>query len=196
MEGSCLKAGSKRRKPGTDRAAARRISQWLKGEGKDERPEVRVLLKNIKEALPRLKRLFHDSSGHWTYEDRVYRFYHQSFKVFQLQDATLKIVEMLKSLAPSGWEGTFGMKILAKRRREKMGPLNSWFLNIVKDGTDKEFKMSDNDRWEEATRPILEAFFHARFFLEMVVKYGKEIQSPPAMLPSGWAAVLYLYNMR
>ena len=56
--------------------------------------------------------------------------------------------------------------------------------------------MSDNDRWLAATRPIVEAFFHARYFLEMVVKYGKELKSPPAVLPSGWAAVLCLFNMR
>lgn len=39
-------------------------------------------------------------------------------------------------------------------------------------------------------------FFHARFFLEMVCRYGRELDEPPAMLPSGWAAVLYLYRMR
>lgn len=150
-------------------------------EAEDERPEVRQLLKNIKAELPGLRKLFRESSDHWTYEDRVYRFYHQSFKVFLLQDATMKIVEMLKSLAP---------------RRGKPAPLNSWFLNIVKDGTGKTFKQSDNRNWQKATRPILEAFFHARYFLEMIVKYGKEFEVPPAGLPSGWAALLYLYNLR
>ena len=38
--------------------------------------------------------------------------------------------------------------------------------------------------------------FHAKFFLEMVVKYGKEIDEPPEVLPSGWAAVLCLYDLR
>lgn len=151
-----------------------------RSEDKDERPEVRQLLKNIKAALPGLRKLYRESSDHWIYEDRVYRFYHQSFKVFLLQEATLKIVELLKSLAPFG---------------EKPIGLNAWFLNIVKDGTGKTFKKSDNSNWQKATRPILEAFFHARYFLEMIVKYGKELQVPPAMLPSGWAAVLHLYNL-
>ena len=45
-------------------------------------------------------------------------------------------------------------------------------------------------------RRIAEAFFHAHYFLEMLVKYGNELKFPPNMLPSGWAAVLYLYNLR
>lgn len=41
-----------------------------------------------------------------------------------------------------------------------------------------------------------EAFFHARFFLKMAVKYGEELDEAPSTLPSGWAALLYLYNLR
>lgn len=50
--------------------------------------------------------------------------------------------------------------------------------------------------WLEVTRPMLEAYFHARFFLEMVIQYGEELDQAPAILPSGWAAVLYLYDLR
>jgi hypothetical protein len=45
------------------------------------------------------------------------------------------------------------------------------------------------------TRPILEAFFHARFFLEMAVRYA-HIEAPPQLLPSGYAALLYLFGLR
>jgi hypothetical protein len=69
-------------------------------------------------------------------------------------------------------------------------------MHIVEEGTGKIFKPEDNRNWETVTRPMLEAFFHARFFLEMAVKYGKELKTPPQTLPSGWAAVLYLYNLR
>jgi hypothetical protein len=48
----------------------------------------------------------------------------------------------------------------------------------------------------EATRPIVEAFFHARYFLEMAVRYGKELATAPCLLPSGWASLLYLYGLR
>jgi hypothetical protein len=43
--------------------------------------------------------------------------------------------------------------------------------------------------------PILEAFFHALFMLEMAVRYA-DLGEPPQMLPSGWAALLYLYDLR
>jgi hypothetical protein len=53
-----------------------------------------------------------------------------------------------------------------------------------------------NDRWLSETRPIIEAFFHARYFLEMAVHYGQALDKPPNAMPSGWAALLYLYNLR
>ena len=37
------------------------------------------LLEHIKAQLPDLKALLADCSGHWGYEDPVYRLYHQSF---------------------------------------------------------------------------------------------------------------------
>lgn len=54
----------------------------------------------------------------------------------------------------------------------------------------------DWENWTAATRPMLEAFFHARYFLEMVCKYGETLKSAPGLLPRGWASVLYLYNLR
>ena len=47
-----------------------------------------------------------------------------------------------------------------------------------------------------SSRPIVEVFFHAHFMLKMVCKYGRDLSEPPQMLPSGWAAVLYLFNLR
>lgn len=60
----------------------------------------------------------------------------------------------------------------------------------------KEFELKHNQQWTAHTRVFLEAFFHAKYFLEMAVKYGKELQAAPTMLPSGWAALLCLYNLR
>ena len=45
----------------------------------------RELLSAIKNRRDGLVQLFDNVSGHWSYEDPVYRFYHQSFKVFALQ---------------------------------------------------------------------------------------------------------------
>ena len=58
------------------------------------------------------------------------------------------------------------------------------------------FELEHNRRWLEVTRPIVEAFLHARFFLDMAVRYGKELEAPPTLLPNGWAALLYLYQLR
>jgi hypothetical protein len=73
--------------------------------------------------------------------------------------------------------------------------MNEWFLEIVALGTGHEFSLEHNSRWTEVTRPILEAFFHARFFPEMAVRYAT-LNSPPRPLPSGYAALLYLYGLR
>ena len=86
--------------------------------------------------------------------------------------------------------------VAALRSLRPDGPLNPWFEQIVKEGTGKEFQPEHNRRWLQETRPILEAFFHARTMLELVVRYARELQEPPQMLPSGWAALLCLYNLR
>jgi hypothetical protein len=143
----------------------------------DDRPEVRALFSNLKAALPALETLLAEHTSHWGYEDAIYRFYHQSFKVYRLQEATINIVAALQALAP---------------KRE----LNGWFLEIVKAGTGRTFELSHNSKWPEVTRPIVEAFFHARYFLEMAVRYGKSLKTPPLVLPSGWAAFLYVYRLR
>jgi len=138
-----------------------------------------ALLASAKTNLPELEELLAEISGHWTYEDMVYRFYHQSFKVYALQGVTQRIVKELTQLCPEGFS------------------LNEWFLQIVADGTGRVFEMRrSNDHWLEETRPIVEAFMHAKFFLEMVVRYAKELDEAPRLLPSGWAAVLYLYDLR
>jgi hypothetical protein len=135
-----------------------------------------ALVARLRERRAALADLLAESSDHWGYEDPVYRFYHQSFKVYRLQERTKSIVSALGELAPGR-------------------PLNSWLLEIVALGTGHEFAVEGNARWTEATRPILEAFFHARFFLEMAVRYS-ELEEPPRPLPSGYAALLYLYGLR
>lgn len=137
------------------------------------------LLSNIKNRLPELEQLLQKASSQWDFEDPVYRYYHQSFKVYPLQCNTKEIVDVLLSLAPE--ETT----------------VNLFFKEILNDGmSGKKFSDGHNEEWTRHTRPFLEAFFHAKFFLEMAVKYGKKLDEAPDVLPSGWAALLYLYNIR
>jgi hypothetical protein len=136
----------------------------------------RLLLLRLKEKRKDLDALWSELNGHWGYEDGFYRFYHGSFKVYGVQSSSAKAVDFLRSLLPE---------------RE----LNESFLAIIRDGTGKEFEISHNQDWARHTRPILEAFTHARYMVEMAVRYG-DLQEPPQPLPSGYAALLYLYNLR
>lgn len=135
------------------------------------------LLGAIKTRLPELEALRDEVSSHWYAEDGFYRFYHQSFKVYWLQSDTERIVAALHALMPE---------------RE----MNRWFTAIIREGTGKTFAMEHNQRWLAETRSILEAFFHAKTMLELAVKYGRELDAAPQVLPSGWAAVLYLFDLR
>jgi len=137
------------------------------------------LLANIQAHWSELANLLDAINSHWVYEDMIYRFYHLSFKVYALQTQTRRIVAALQSVAPAG---------------TTLSPL---FAEIYHAGASgKHFEIEHNTAWTAHTRVFLEAFFHARYFLEMAVKYGKELQAAPAVLPSGWAALLCLYNIR
>ena len=131
----------------------------------------------IKANLPEIERLLKLFA--FEYEDGIYRFYHQSFKVYSLQDCTLGAVGTFRSIADATGN-----------------QLCEWFEQIVADGTGAEFEAEHNRNWPDHTRPIVEAFLHAKYFLEMMAKYGHELDSPPAFLPFGWAAILELYNQR
>jgi len=130
----------------------------------------RLLLDAIKANLPELERLLVDG---------IYRFYHHSFKVYQLQDCTSRAVEIFKSIG----QATGSV-------------LCVWFEQIVAAGTAVTWNPDHNKDWLLHTRPIVEAFLHAKYFLEMMIKYGQGMDATPAMLPTGWAAILELYNQR
>ena len=71
--------------------------------------------------------------------------------------------------------------------------MNLTFEDILREGTGKKFQ--DNADWDRETRPLLEAFCHAKFMVEMAVRYA-DMPRPPQPMPSGWAALLYLYDLR
>ncbi|MEW6302920.1 MAG: hypothetical protein AB1705_05585 [Verrucomicrobiota bacterium] len=145
--------------------------------GVEERARLeRLLLNRIKDRSEEINTLWAELNGHWGYEDGFYRYYHGSFKVYGVQNLTSKAVTLLGSLLPER-------------------PLNQSFLNIVNAGTGKEFAFEHNEDWPFHTRPILEAFSHSRFMIEMCLRYAS-LPEPPSPLPSGWAALLYLYGLR
>jgi hypothetical protein len=141
--------------------------------------EHHVLLENLKHNMPLLEEKLAEYSEEWPFEDPFYRAHYGSNKVYQVQNSTQDIVETLRSLSP----------ILRQ-------PLGDYMQKIYEQGTGKEFHASHNQDWIGHAMPLVTAFLHARTFLELAVKYGKELKTAPAILPSGWAAILCFYNMR
>lgn len=135
------------------------------------------LLVAIKTNLPKFKALLVKINDTWCYEDYVYRFYHRSYKVFSVQELTLEVVRELQALMPEQ-------------------ELNRTFIQIINEGTGQVFEREHNQNWPGVTRPILEAFFHCKYYLEMLVKYGEHLNELPNPLPSGCAAILALYGLR
>ena len=131
----------------------------------------------LKSKLPELEALQLKINSEWGYEDHLYRFYHQSFKVYWAQEMTKDIVKALQGLLPDH-------------------QLNEWFTEIVERGTGKVFTMDCNQRWMAETLPIIDALNHAKYFLDMAVKYGQKLTEPQQWLSSGWAAFLTLYGIR
>jgi hypothetical protein len=137
----------------------------------------RPLLANIKQHLAELQKLLEKMNSEWSYEDGMYRFYYQSHKVYRLQSLTLEIVAALIRIAPDG------------------RPFATFFKEVIEQGTKRQFTMEVNERWLTETTPITVAFLHARYFLEMAIKYGP-LEQPPQPMPSGYAALLCLYGLR
>lgn len=139
----------------------------------------RELLANLKSHAFELSEILESVSGK-AYEDMVYRFYHYSFKIYHhVPDRVQIMVDLLRRIAPKG---------------TRFEPL---FEEVCRAGLEPiAFEADHNDDWAKHTRPFIEAFFHARYFIEMAVKYGAVLDEPPGFLPSGWAALLSLYEIR
>ncbi len=142
----------------------------------EEKRLERILLQNIRQHAPELRRVLDEANDEWVYEDGMYRYYHQSWKVFDLQSATQMMADALATIAPEG--RAFG----------------GFFTDILQQGTGREFSLADNQHWLERAGPVVQAFLHARYFVEMATKYAG-LAEPPQPMPSGWAALLCLYGM-
>ena len=136
-----------------------------------------ILLSAIQTNLPQLESLLMPFQT--LYEDGVYRFYHHSFKVYQLQEYTSLAVEVFKRI------GVATDNKLSER-----------FDQIIAAGTGSVWEANHNHNWTLHTRPIVEAFLHAKYFLDMMIKYGRAMHTSQNILPTGWAAILELYNQR
>jgi hypothetical protein len=135
------------------------------------------LLSRLKEKHPELNALLEEMERHGGIENMIYKFYQHSFKVYRVQALTEEAVGLLQSLLPDR-------------------PLDAEFRQIVSEGTGKEFELAHNQDWLRHTRPMVEAFFHAHYFVKMACKYGQALDTPPQGLASGYLALLDLYDLQ
>ena len=137
---------------------------------------INALFLRIKARLPELEELARELGE--AEEDGVYRFYHDSNKVFCLQDPVKAAFTLIKEI---GGEDD---------------PPNFEYARIVEAGTAHQFSETTNENWEAETKPILEAFWHTKYFINMMVKYAKELETVERLVQPGMAAVLYLFELR
>lgn len=133
--------------------------------------ELLVKIKCEQSTLEVLVRSFEKSEPEF-----IYRFYHQSFKVFGYKELIKYSVQFFENLSPR--------------------PLNDWYRQIVDDGLSQEFSDSTNSNWLAETRPLLEAFWHTCYFAKQMHSAANSLETAPEILPYDWAAVLYLYDLR
>lgn len=151
------------------------------GGGEKHIARVNDLLPRIKAKLPELEHWLGDRDLARGEENGVYRFYHQSHKVFYLQDATVAGFKLIEEIGGEADQPCF------------------WYTDIVKEGTGREMGERTNENWLAETRPILEAFWHTKYFIQMMVEYGRKLEPSDTILHGmdyGWAAVLYLFELR
>ena len=135
-----------------------------------------MLLANLRREAPALQALL-DRVSRWNVYDRlIYKFYSESFKVYYLQELTEEMVAALHGIAPDG------------------RAFNPIFVEIIRSGTGREFQREDNKHWIERAAPIVQAFLHAKYFMEMALKCAAS-PDPRRSLNSGWQALTVLYLM-
>jgi hypothetical protein len=135
------------------------------------------LFAEIQRALPQLEALLARVRRDAYQNECFYRLYRPSYKLFYGQSLTADIVDALQALAPTQ-------------------PLHPSFVKIVADSAGRSYTQEANARWLEETRPVVEALFHAKMFLELVIQAGHELAPPTQELTYGWAAMLCLYQIR
>jgi hypothetical protein len=135
-----------------------------------------ALLERLRARLLELEGLQRRLNG-WE-EDGVYRFYHGSFKVFRIQQTLKEALALIREIGGAS------------------DPIDLDYLQIVQEGIARSFSEKTNENWLAETRPILEAYWHTQYFLNMMVQYAKTQDPLTPPIGSGWAAVLYLFQMR
>lgn len=137
-----------------------------------------VLVANIRTNKDEAKALLEEISKE--FGEHFYRYYHQSLKVYRLQEETQSIETFLRGLGDGQ-------------------PFFRWVEAMLDMGTGKEFELPrSNSIWGLEARGIVDAFLHMREFLRLVIWTAENLKDSQldSGMPSEWAAVRYLYNIR
>jgi len=142
-----------------------------------------ILLTNIKKHRKEINFLLDKVINHreGEYEGKIYRFYHYSFKVYNLHLTIGQIVAILQKLDP------------------KPKPEFCLFFQTILDDALAigEWKAEHNRNWLKYTRPIVEAFLHAKYMLEMASLCDKLYKrNPTSLIDQKWGSLLELYEIR
>ncbi len=146
----------------------------------DRDKKEKIIFDNLVAKLPELIELKKELDSNYLFEDMFYRFYYQSFKVYGLQGVTTNIVKLLREISVTNTDR-----------------LNEFFEEIIAAGTGIKFDMDHNQEWTKHTRPIVEAYFHAARWIDVLIDVAQKPFPPKGeAISSGFAAFLCLYNAR
>jgi hypothetical protein len=137
------------------------------------------LLARIKAHLPGLDEWMEDARDEWGVENAVYRFYHQSNKVFGYQSDIESGDKIIRSIGGESDPPTY------------------WYRQIVAAGTGRQMGETTNQNWFEETHAIVAALLHVAHLIALLARYGHEYDSVPENpIPVGWATLLELFELR
>lgn len=139
------------------------------------------LFRNAKNMLPEMQRIFKNITcpggglAHY-----VYRFYHHSYKMYRVQEATSEMLSLFVRIDP-----------------KKVRAFAPEFDTIVNNGLDIEKAEWHNQCWNQIGNAMFLAFFHCKSVLEMLmwsVQQCTEAQNK--WLSEPWAGCLSVFCLR
>ena len=169
-------------KPMSSNSTSNELLEKLRSEFEENHKLSQVLLANIKKNRKKIKfllKVVNDREGE--YEGKVYRFYHYSFKVYHLHMIIKPIIEVLRACDP-----------------KPVKQFCVFFQTILNDAEMVgAWKEEHNKEWLKYTRPIVEAFLHAKYMLEMADLCDKLYRrAPRGFIDQKWGSLLELYEIR
>ncbi|TSI05278.1 hypothetical protein [Lysinibacillus sp. BW-2-10] len=135
----------------------------------------RHLLKFLQAHQEELQSLYKQSSDVWIGKEAVYRLYHQSFKVYNIQKWSQDVLELLEQVSKE--------------------PFHPILREMIRNGTNQTFETTYNSMWYTKAKPIVDLFLHLRFYVEVALDEIQKTDKERFGSPS-WYLLLYLWNMQ